>query len=197
MKSKIYSDTLNFKGSTSLKARAFKDGIPSVAIAENSFYRHLATGKTIKLTHSFSSRYSAGGEAALVNGIKGSQNYRDGNWQGFEQNNLEAVIDLGAPKNIKKISSSYFQSSGAHIFLPSQVEYEISSDGQNFQNIAVLKSDPPKKESGNLIKDFHKDLKNIKARYVRVNAMNIGFCPDWHPSAGSKAWLFADEIIIE
>ena len=28
-------------------------------------------------------------------------------------------------------------------------------------------------------------------------AENRGRCPDWHPGAGEKAWIFADEITIE
>ena len=36
-----------------------------------------------------------------------------------------------------------------------------------------------------------------QARYVRATARNIGVCPDWHPGAGEKAWIFADELIIE
>ena len=38
---------------------------------------------------------------------------------------------------------------------------------------------------------------NVQARYVRVVAKNIGTIPDWHPGAGGKAWIFADEIIVE
>jgi hypothetical protein len=35
------------------------------------------------------------------------------------------------------------------------------------------------------------------ATHIRVVAKNIGTCPDWHQGAGGKAWIFADEIIIE
>ena len=36
-----------------------------------------------------------------------------------------------------------------------------------------------------------------KARYLRLVATNVGRCPDWHPGAGEKAWIFADEIEID
>ncbi|MCK7477155.1 MAG: hypothetical protein M0C28_06325 [Candidatus Moduliflexus flocculans] len=35
------------------------------------------------------------------------------------------------------------------------------------------------------------------ARFVRVLASSVGTVPDWHYGAGGKAWLFADEIIVE
>ena len=34
-------------------------------------------------------------------------------------------------------------------------------------------------------------------RYVRVQAKNIGVCPAGHPGAGEKAWVMADEIVVE
>ena len=39
--------------------------------------------------------------------------------------------------------------------------------------------------------------KGLKGRYVKVLAKNRGVCPSWHPGAGGKAWIFADEISIE
>ena len=44
---------------------------------------------------------------------------------------------------------------------------------------------------------FTTDLRNTNIRYVKIKAQNIGVCPNGHPSAGGKAWLFVDEIIIE
>ena len=47
------------------------------------------------------------------------------------------------------------------------------------------------------IKDFSKSLEGIEARFVKVFAKNIGVCPDWHVSAGGKAWIFVDEITVK
>ncbi|MBT6865973.1 MAG: hypothetical protein HOA19_01345, partial [Candidatus Marinimicrobia bacterium] len=38
---------------------------------------------------------------------------------------------------------------------------------------------------------------NIDSRYLRIQAINRKTCPDWHDSAGGKAWIFADEIVVE
>ena len=35
------------------------------------------------------------------------------------------------------------------------------------------------------------------ARYVRLQARGTGLCPAGHVGAGSKAWLFVDEIAVE
>ncbi|MBI3189190.1 MAG: hypothetical protein HYZ33_00935 [Ignavibacteriales bacterium] len=45
-----------------------------------------------------------------------------------------------------------------------------------------------------MLKEFSAELKNQKARFVRVQAKNVGRCPEWHKGKGEKAWLFVDEI---
>ena len=63
--------------------------------------------------------------------------------------------------------------------------------------IGVVKSDVPPEVDGAVLEDFSKEGVNRKARYVRVRARNMGLCPDWHKGAGHKAWIFADEIVVE
>jgi len=195
--SKLYHDTLRFNDTIELRARAFDNNVPSVVISSQKFVRHLAAGKKIHLTYKYSPRYPGGSDFALVNGIKGSDNFRDGNWQGFEGDDLIALIDLGEQKNMSSISVRFFQSVNSWAFFPRTVEYTISQDGQNFQTIATLANDVSDKKPGNLIKEFAGEFSNVAARYVKVKAKNIGVCPEWHAGAGGKAWLFVDEIVVE
>ncbi len=195
--SKLYSDTLRFKDSIELRARACESSVPSVVIASQKFVRHLAAGKKIQLTYKYSPRYPAGGDFALVNGMKGGDNFRDGNWQGFEGDDLLAVIDLGEPKNISSISTAFFQAVGSWAFFPRSVEYAVSQDGQNFQIVATFTYESNDNQPGNLIKEFAAKFSDVSARYLKVKAKNIGICPDWHAGAGGKAWLFVDEIVVE
>ena len=50
---------------------------------------------------------------------------------------------------------------------------------------------------GSLQKDFKLNVKNLKARYIKIKAENYGICPDWHLGAGGKTWIFVDEITIK
>ena len=58
-------------------------------------YPSLSSGRPVTLTHPFSDRYPAGGPNALADGLKGSRDFKDGFWQGYEGTDLEAIIDLG------------------------------------------------------------------------------------------------------
>lgn len=55
----------------------------------------------------------------------------------------------------------------------------------------------PDNIEGSLQKDFELNVKNLKARYIKIKAENYGVCPDWHLGAGGKTWIFVDEITIK
>ena len=40
------------------------------------------------------------------------------------------------------------------------------------------------------------DKLDTQGRYIRVHAENVGEIPDWHRATGRRAWLFADEILV-
>jgi hypothetical protein len=46
------------------------------------------------------------------------------------------------------------------------------------------------------VREFGMPVRDLRARYVKVRATNMGICPAWHKGAGERAWLFVDEIII-
>mgnify|MGYP003440950976 FL=1 len=80
--------------------------------------------------------------------------------------------------------------------MPTKVEYYISNDGVNFQLLETVENDVPQKTEGSIIKTFFTN-KEFTARYIKIKAYNLGVNPSWHLSAGEKAWLFIDEVIIE
>jgi hypothetical protein len=83
------------------------------------------------------------------------------------------------------------------IFVPEKVNYYVSNDGKNFQKIAGITHKIPQNAEVAITNDFKANLNRpLKARYLRVEAVNIGVCPEWHPGKGQNAWIFADEIVV-
>ncbi|MDH7605928.1 MAG: glycoside hydrolase family 92 protein, partial [Melioribacter sp.] len=111
-------------------------------------------------------------------------------------NDIDIIIDLGSIKSIKKVSVNFLRDILAYIFLPEEINFSVSLDGNIFENIYTYKEE---NQNNNeiLIKNYEVAVKEIKCRYVRLKAKNIGICPDWHIGKGDKAWLFIDEITIE
>jgi predicted alpha-1,2-mannosidase len=154
-------------------------------------------GRTIKLNTHYSPQYTAGGDNALIDNLKGGDDFRLGTYQGYEGVNLDAVVDLGKAIQLKKVSIGFIQDITAWAFMPEYLELFVSDDGIDFKPAGKVMSNVPLDKEGSIVKEFTINLTDIKARYIHVVAKNIGKCPPGHKAAGSTAWLFADEITIE
>jgi len=139
--------------------------------------------------------YTAGGTDALIDGLYGTSNWRVGHWQGFQGNDLEAVLDLGTIKPIKKVSIETLQDTGAWIVFPRSVDYYISDDGKNFTKVATVNTKIDVKELEVKTQTFSAEL-NTKTRFVKVVAHQYGALPEWHESKGEQSYIFADEITV-
>ncbi len=192
-----YQDEILIDQSLTIKARAFKGEEALGKVTIQKFHLHNNLGQSVEYKFQYSPFYTGGGISGLSNGLKGGLDFRDGNWQGFQFDNVHVTTDLGSVKSINKVTSSYYQYNNSWIFLPTEVIYQISSDGITFTNLATIKNETDPKTRGKFIQDFVAEFTDVKARYVRLVAKNIQNCPDWHEAAGSKAWLFIDEIGIE
>jgi len=193
-----YSKPLEARGSMAVRARAYRNGFPFGKESQVSVSTHKAFGKTVRLRYPYSAKYNGGGRFALTDCLSGSSDFRDGRWQGFQGDDLEAVIDMGEEVTVKNIGLQCLQSSASWIFLPATVEFSLSQNGTEFTPAAKLDNDVPADREGAFIKKFSAALgSHIRARYIKVLAKNLMKCPPWHPGAGGKAWLFADEISVE
>ena len=188
---------LRLKRTATVRAGTFVDGLLVGKISETRFLKHKALGKAPKLAHPYKERYKGGGDIGLVDGLRGSKSHTDGHWQGFEGDDLDAVIDFGRTERISAVTVGFLQNANAWIFLPARVEFAVSRDGKDFETVATVEDDVPTEAADIVIEDFAARLNGVKARYLRVTAKTIGVCPPGHPGAGGKAWIFADEIIVD
>jgi len=53
----------------------------------------------------------------LVDGLTGTTNFNDGYWQGWEGENLDVTIDLGALETIQKIDVGFLEAQNSAPFL--------------------------------------------------------------------------------
>ena len=195
--STLYEAPLPLTSTTTVKAAIFDDGEMVGRVNEKTVTINLATGKKVTYNIPYSNRYKAFGNKTLVNGIRGSGAFNDGQWQGFEGTDMDVVIDLGNEMAVTFISSRFLSNVGSWIFLPEKVDYSVSADGDSFTPLHSIVTAVKPEEQGNRTEEYFTSFPEITARYVRVVARGLGTCPSWHTGAGGKAWLFCDEIIIE
>ena len=153
---------------------------------------------TIQYNSKYDPQYHAGGAEGLIDGIYGTTNWRKGEWQGYQSQDFEAVVDLKEVKSVQNFSSNYLQDSRSWILMPTKVEYYTSSDNVNFTFVGSVENDLNPNVTDNTIKNFEFELKNsIKARYIKVKATNFGKLPEWHQGFGGDAYIFVDEIEVK
>ncbi len=180
-----------------IKAATFVEGRLAGKPSEVQVTVHRALGIPAALGFPFKDRYTGGGPLALTDGLRGSNAPGDGRWQGFEGDDLAATIDLKKAKKVSRVSVAFLQRAASWTFLPSSVEIAVSTDGQSFEPVRTLTHDIPALSRDPMIKEFSVETNGGPVRYVRVRAKNIGVCPAGHPGAGDKAWIMADEIVVE
>lgn len=195
--SPVYGKPLKMNAKATVKAAIFNNGKMTGGISSKTININKATGMKVQYNIPFSDKYRGHGDRNLVNGITGSGDFNDGHWQGFEGTDMDVVVDLGKETPVTLVSSSYLAAVGSWIFLPQSVDYFCSSDGSNFIPLGTVNTEIDPADQGNRIEKYLSSFPAIQARYIRVVARSLIACPPWHAGAGSRAWLFCDEIIIE
>ena len=153
---------------------------------------------TIALKSVYNPQYHAGGPDGLLDGIYGSENWRKGDWQGYQTHDFEAVVDLQTKKNIQEISANFLQDTRAWIVMPTEVSFYVSDDNVSFQKVATIANTIPANDYEVQTKKLTEKL-NTSGRYVKVIAKNFGKLPEWHqgfPFDG-EAFIFIDEIEVK
>ncbi len=190
----VYSEPFEILETATVTACIQKNGSQSNKISATFFKK--PNNYTITIKSKYNPQYHAGGNEGLIDGIFGTENWRKGDWQGYQGQDFEAVVDLQVEKNITEINANFLQDSRSWILMPTQVEYYISTDNTTFMLAGTITNDIDPKETKNKIKNFSL-AKKLKAKYVKVKAYTFGKLPEWHQGFGGDAFLFIDEITIK
>lgn len=156
--------------------------------------------KAIQIRNAYAPQYSAGGDRALIDGLKGTTNFRTGLWQGYEGTDIDITIDMGSSKTIDSVYINFLRDENSWIFLPVKIEYNLSDLPNAYPEPMMINEKPLRSvadaANGNLQVATYGGQMNKTGRYLHVTVSGIGKCPVGHPGAGKPAWLFADEITI-
>ncbi|MGC1632084.1 MAG: GH92 family glycosyl hydrolase [Gelidibacter sp.] len=181
---------------STLKVYSEKDDVKSATIA-TEFYK-INPNRSISLKTTYTNQYSAGGPNALIDGIRGSKDFRSGSWQGYEDKDVEAIVDLSEEQPIHSVRVNFLQDQRAFIFYPTEVFCYISSDNKSFELVGRQSTNATKRSNEARTTTITFDLKDKNAKYIKIVAKKLGRLPTWHSGYKSygKSWIFVDEISI-
>jgi len=156
-----YSDVVNYYSFDNINFQKYEQPIEIDKSCQISVYSSDATRKTstisaqffkkpnnytINIKSTYNPQYHAGGPDGLLDGINGTTNWRKGDWQGYQSQDFEAIIDLQSTKAVSTFSATFLQDQRSWILMPTKVEYYSSTDNVNFTLIQSVANDvDPKK----------------------------------------------------
>jgi predicted alpha-1,2-mannosidase len=168
---------------------------------QNAKFFALPKDVHVKLVSKYNRSYSGGGDAALIDGLEGTTEWRTGFWQGYQSQDFEANVNFDKAKNLTHLGARFLSDQRSWIFYPTKVSFYGSTDGTSFelmceQNIAV-----PRQDDSNTIVNVNIPLPPMwqqrVIKSIKCKATNFGPLPSWHPGAGGDAFIFVDEILYQ
>ena len=185
---------INLKNTVELTAYAEKDGKRSKEVTEK-FYK-VPSDKSISVLSKVSSMYTAGGPDALIDGIEGTSNWRAGDWQGYYNQDFEAIIDLQKTKPVNYVGVHVLQDVSPWILYPKELIFYTSDDGKNFTEAGRVENKVDQSNGPAQTQTLGTNV-NFQTRYLKIKAVSGGMLPAWHESAGNPSHLFIDEVIVK
>jgi len=141
--------------------------------------------------------YKAKGIETLFDLQKGSENFRDGNWLGFNGDDMVVDVELLASRSLESVFISTLDDTGSWIFPPTELEIWGGNSSSDLQKLNTLSITPPDGPEPKHMIIHELTFEKMDLKYLRVIAKNYGDLPDWHPGKDTPAWLFIDEIAFQ
>ncbi len=189
-----YSKPFEIDKACTIKAVSFVNGKSSPVVSGE--FVQVQTDKKIKLLSKYDKQYDANGDEGIIDGLRGNKNFRLGGWQGYQDQDFAAIVELEKPRDIKELALGCLQDTRSWIVYPTEVEFFVSNDGKEYKSVGTTKTEYKADNYTEAVEDFTVKC-NVKAKYIKVVAKNFGTLPEWHLGAGGKAYIFVDEIIIK
>lgn len=190
-----YTQPLELTQTTTVTAIAWKEGYGYSYPVAADFVK-IDVNKKVDILTPYHPNYHGGGPEALIDGVRGSKNWRLGGWQGYQGTDFKAIIDLGKSQPIHYLAAGFVQEIRSWIWMPKDVTFYVSDDGESFTQVLHVENTIPYDD----YELYHEDLGgrvNTRGKYVKVKATNFGTIPHWHLGAGYNAYIFIDEVIIK
>jgi len=196
-KFKTYETHFTISEPAVLTVYSAKNNLKSAEIT-TQFYE-IDPNISLTLESEYANQYNGGGPNALIDGIVGARDFRTGTWQGYQDKDVIAIVDLGREKPVNSVTTNFLKDQRSWIFYPTEVTCLASKDGQNYEEIGTYTFGEitPTDEVDMQSVTFKQSGKNY--RFIKIIAKKLGELPKWHLGYADdgRSWLFVDEIRIK
>ena len=177
---------------------ARKEGWEDSEIRTETFVKINQPGATKRsLQYAPKGAYTAKGVSTIFDLRKGSENFRDGEWLGFNGDDMVAEVTLNETQQLSSVYISTLDDTGSWIFPPTKLEVWAGSGNNAMRKVSELDLESPIGPQPKNMTIHQLKFEKQQVKQLKVIARNYGNLPDWHPGKGTPAWLFIDEIAFQ
>jgi uncharacterized membrane protein len=198
--SKLFREPVLITSNTPVKVKAAKKGWASSKVVQKYFQRSSILPDSFRLLTPPDPYHKGRGAETLFDLAEGSTDIlyaSDGKWLGYRNQAFEVELNFRKPVRISEIIFSTLLNVNSESFPPAEVEVWISKDRNAPVLFSKIRPDMPAKEAAVQQKLIPVQFnQNTTVTGMKIIAKPLGKLPKWHKNAGSPAWFFIDEILI-
>lgn len=191
-----YTAPIEIREGCTLRARVLREQMQTHPYTQ-IFTQSKALGHGAVLNSAPSPKYLFDGAPLLTDGIESGFSYANGAWIGWLDEPLDVTIDMGGEQTYTSARLGTLVQKVEWIFPPTTLTASISDDNRTFTEVGQTRIPMETAKDADGLKSYTVTFPETSARYLRIRATTVDPIPAWHGARGQKAFLFADEIVVE
>ncbi|PWL39486.1 hypothetical protein DKG77_01215 [Flagellimonas aquimarina] len=193
---KEYTEPFYLKETSTLKTYSTLDNWEPSLTSTAHFLKNQVEINNITLAQSPHPKYTAKGGETLMDLKRGTTNFVDGNWVGYESQHMTATVEFKEQTTISNISVGSLSIPTSWIFFP--VGYTVwgSADGNSFKKIKTIKLPKPTPSIDIERMAYNISFDPISLKKVKLFVESPLKNPDWHIAPGGNSFIFLDELVF-
>ncbi len=191
-----YKTPFKIHKTSKIQAIVLKSGWDPSEISSENFIKVGVDYVDISLNKPPNDKYRGQEGLTLIDLKRGTTNFVDGNWLGYEANHFNATLTLSKPTTISKVSVGALSAPASYIFYPIGITVYTSENGTQFKRVKTLKIPKEEPNIDVSLAFFDLEIPPTTAKYLRVEIKSPLKNPEWHTNPGEKSWIFVDEIVL-
>ncbi|MEB2781217.1 c-type cytochrome domain-containing protein [Algoriphagus sp. C2-6-M1] len=193
--SAVYSHPIFVKTTGKIMAKAYAAEWKGSKVIESVFMHSGIKPSESSLFYEPNSKYKASGTATLFDLEKADATNHGQKWLGFQDEPMVLDVSFLSSKKPAEVSLSLLYNEGAHIFPPAKVLIQGLENGK-WKQLARSTPTPSSKASSARSELLSFELANTNYEKLKITVTPLPHLPKWHSNAGSKGWVFVDEVIF-
>lgn len=200
IKSPVFNNQTLLKESTTIRAKAYKEGWYGSDEASFDFFKNSYKPDSVNLLLPLNRVHQAAGANTFFDGRLGTFNANSpawaNNWAGVRNNDLVLASEFKTPILLSSIGLRIMEEVETGIFPPESIEVWGGIDKTKMKLIATFKPSIPAKMRSHLLTTVGGKFKPQTISYLKIVAKPLQKIPEWHGSKGRTALLLVDEMFL-